>query len=247
MALFSISYKDISFDISYLLTNPSNKQQDIIFLHGWGSNKEIMYVFQNCFKLSRMIFIDMPGFGKSSNSEVLYTNDYANIIELFLKTKNFKKDIIVGHSFGGKVATLLNPNLLVLLSTSGILVPKSIMVKSKITIFKLLKHFSFLNVSKYFKSKDVANMPQNMYETFKNVVNEDFSNEFKNFKNTALILWGKKDTSTPLWTGKKINNLIHKSTFIEYDGDHYFFIKNFKKIEKDILISKAPHIPNHQH
>jgi pimeloyl-ACP methyl ester carboxylesterase len=235
LATFNISYKDVSFDISYLLANPSNKTQDIIFLHGWGSNKEIMFIFKDYFTKMRMVFIDMPGFGKSSNDMVLNTNDYANIINLFLKKKDFKKDIIIGHSFGGKVATLLNPNLLVLLSTSGILVSKPLIVKSKIIIFKLLKLLFFINLSKYFKSKDVENMPQNMYETFKNIVDEDFSNEFKNFKNNALILWGKEDTATPLWTGKKIKTLISKSTFIEYNGDHYFFMKNLKKIENDIL------------
>ncbi len=235
MAISNISYKDISFDISYSLINPSNKQQDIIFLHGWGSNKEIMSVFKDYFNDMRLIFIDMPGFGKSNNKEILNTNDYANIIALFLKSKKFKKDIIVGHSFGGKVATLLNPDFLVLLSTSGILTKKSLLVKSKITIFKILKKFSFINISKYFKSKDVKDMPQNMYETFKNVVDEDFSNEFKKFKNKALILWGKEDTATPLWTAYKINELITQSKLIEYDGDHYFFIKNLKKIEKDIL------------
>ena len=235
MAISNISYKDISFDISYSLTNPSNSKQDIIFLHGWGSNKEIMSVFKDSFNNMRLIFIDMPGFGKSDNEEILDTNDYANIIDCFLKDKKFKKDIIVGHSFGGKVATLLNPNLLVLLSTSGILTKKSPLVKAKINIFKILKNLPLINISKYFKSKDVQDMPQNMYETFKNVVNEDFSNKFKEFKNKALILWGKEDTSTPLWTAYKINELITQSKLIEYDGEHYFFIDNLKKIEKDIL------------
>ena len=235
MAISNISYKDISFDISYSLANPSNSNQDIIFLHGWGSNKEIMSVFKDYFNDMRLIFIDMPGFGKSHNEEILNTNDYANIIDIFLKNKKFKKDIIVGHSFGGKVATLLNPNLLVLLSTSGILVKKSLRVKSKIAIFKIFKKLSFINISKYFKSKDVQDMPQNMYETFKNVVDEDFTNDFKNFKNKAIILWGKDDTATPLWTAHKINDLITQSKLIEYEGDHYFFIKNLKKIEKDIL------------
>lgn len=73
-----------------------------------------------------------------------------------------------------------------------------------------------------------------MYSTFKNVVNEDFSSNFSNFQNNALIFWGEKDTATSLESGKNIANLIKKSTFISYDGDHYFFVKNVEDITKRI-------------
>lgn len=33
----------------------------------------------------RHIYVDMPGFGKSSNEYTLTTKDYANIMEEFLK------------------------------------------------------------------------------------------------------------------------------------------------------------------
>ena len=77
-------------------------------------------------------------------------------------------------------------------------------------------------------------MSENMYATFKNVVNEDFSSHFSNFSNNALIFWGKEDTATSLESGKKISTLIKKSTFISYDADHYFFVKNVKDISERI-------------
>lgn len=77
-------------------------------------------------------------------------------------------------------------------------------------------------------------MSENMYTTFKNVVNEDFSSHFSNFSNNTLIFWGEKDTATSLESGKNIANLIKKSTFISYDGDHYFFVKNVEDITKRI-------------
>ncbi len=73
-----------------------------------------------------------------------------------------------------------------------------------------------------------------MYATFKNVVNEDFTQNFASFKNNALIFWGEKDSATSLESGKKIASLIDNSTFISYDGDHYFFAKNAKDITKRI-------------
>ena len=77
-------------------------------------------------------------------------------------------------------------------------------------------------------------MPQNMYETFKNVVDEDFSKSFKNYKNNALIFWGENDRATSLESGKKISNLIENSKFYSYNSDHYFFMKNAHDITTKI-------------
>jgi len=237
LALFSINYKNTTFDISYDISNVSSISKNIIFLHGWGSNKEIMSCM-NIFLDYKMIFIDMPGFGKSPNELILDTNDYSNILNIFLKEKNFTKDVIIGHSFGGKVATLLNPNLLVLLSSSGILTPKPINVKIKIYLFKIFKIFKilgFTSIYKYFSSGDIKDMSQNMYEGFKKIVNEDFESNFKDFSNKAMIFWGKSDSATPLSSGKKIHSLIKNSTFYSYPEGHYFFVNNRDDISSKIL------------
>ncbi len=220
------------FDISYEIVNP-REQKDIIFLHGWGSNKELMKnIFSPYLKNYRHIYIDFPGFGNSENKYALKTNDYVKITEEFLKLINSSKEVIVGHSYGGKVATLLNPKNLVLLSSAGILEEKSFQVKFKITITKFFNLFGLKKFTKIFRSEDVNQMSEHMYETFKNVVNEDFSIHFSNFSNNTLIFWGEKDTATSLESGKKIASLIKKSSFISYDGDHYFFIKNVRDITK---------------
>lgn len=239
MALKSLNVDGRKFDISYEIVNPSAKK-DIIFLHGWGSNKEIMKnSFFNHLKDFRHIYLDLPGFGKSSNDYVLTTKDYAKIVDDFLFLLNSSKDIIVGHSFGGKVATLLTPKNLILLSSAGILEEKDFSVKLKIFFAKILNKIGLRNITKFFRSKDVNNMSENMYITFKNVVDEDFTQYFSNFENNSLIFWGKEDKATSLTSGEKINNLIKKSNLVSYDGDHYFFVYHSKdiceRIENGIL------------
>lgn len=222
------------FDISYEIINPTC-QKDIIFLHGWGSNKDIMKnVFSSHMKNFRHIYIDLPGFGKTENKYTLKTSDYAKVVEELLKLLNSSKDMIAGHSYGGKVATLLNPKNLILLSSAGILEEKEFIVKLKIFFAKILNTLGLRKITKSFRSKDVNTMSENMYSTFKNVVNEDFTSTFSNFPNNALIFWGDRDTATSLESGKKISTLIKKSTFISYDGDHYFFVKNVKDISERI-------------
>lgn len=232
MALKNVKVANKNFDISYEIVNPT-KQKDIIFLHGWGSNKEIMKnAFGKYLNDFRHIYIDMPGFGKSPNNYELKTTDYVQILEDFFKLLNSSKQIIVGHSYGGKVATLLNPKNLVLLSSAGILEGKPLDVKMKILSAKVFNKLGLKSITKKFRSDDVNSMSENMYATFKNVVNEDFSSHFLAFENNALIFWGEKDSATSLASGKKIASLIKKSTFISYDSDHYFFVKYAKDISE---------------
>lgn len=234
MATKSLTVDNKTFEISYEIVNPTC-EKEIIFLHGWGSNKDIMKnVFSKYLTNFKHIYIDLPGFGKSKNDYVLTTNDYVKITDEFLKLLNSSKDIIAGHSYGGKVATLLNPKNLVLLSSAGILEKKPFDVKLKIFFAKVFNSLGLRNITKSFRSKDVNTMSENMYATFKNVVNEDFSSHFSAFSNNALIFWGEKDSATSLNSGKKISTLIKKSTFISYDGDHYFFAHNAKDISERI-------------
>ena len=234
MATKSLTVDNKTFEISYEIVNPTC-EKEIIFLHGWGSNKDIMKnVFSKYLTNFKHIYIDLPGFGKSKNDYVLTTNDYVKITDEFLKLLNSSKDIIAGHSYGGKVATLLNPKNLVLLSSAGILEKKPFDVKLKIFFAKVFNSLGLRNITKSFRSKDVNTMSENMYSTFKNVVNEDFSSHFSAFSNNALIFWGEKDSATSLDSGKKISTLIKKSTFISYDGDHYFFAHNAKDISERI-------------
>ncbi len=223
MASKEIHWQNNTFPIAYDICNPAAKH-DLIVLHGWGSNKEIMQgVFSGTLPHFRHIYIDLPGFGKSPNSTVLTTKEYAGIIDTFLETLGARKEIVMGHSFGGKVATLLQPDLLVLLSSAGIPTEKTWDVKVKIRLFKLFKHLGLGNLRRYFASDDAKTMPQNMYETFKNVVDEDFSDIFSGFPNHALLFWGKEDTATPLQCGETIAGLMPQSQLFPLEGNHFFF------------------------
>lgn len=234
MAVREILYKDISYKISYDMCN-QNAKEWMIFLHGWGSNKEIMKAsFKNLFSDFKHLYIDLPGFGNSSISKAINTQEYADIIELFLQSLHVEKNYIFGHSFGGKVATLLNPNVLVLLSSAGILVEKDLSVKVKIRFFKLFKHILPKSMFKFFASKDVSGMSQTMYEILKKVVNEDFSDIFAKREAKTYIYWGEKDSATPLVCAKKIQSLIKGSYLKVFDGDHFFFTKYASEIEKDM-------------
>ena len=234
MAIKSIQHKQHTFDISYEILNPK-APVDIIILHGWGSNKELMkQSFGKTMDQFRHIYIDLPGFGNSTCPMSLTTADVARIVELLMVHLNAKKEIIMGHSFGGKVALLLDPKVLVLLSSAGIYVPKSFKVKSKILLFKALKNLGFSKLREFFVAEDAKKLSEHMYQTFKNVVDEDYSDEFAKYEGKALVCWGKEDTATPLHSGEKMAGLLKNSSLKVYDGDHYFFMQHHDAIAKEI-------------
>ena len=234
MASKEIHYNGQPFQLSYELVNPA-EEQVLLVLHGWGSNKEIMkQAFGKLLPNYKHIYLDMPGFGKSSNDMILTTEDYANIVQLFLNELNVAPKIAMGHSFGGKVATLLNTPCLTLLSSAGIVTVKPWSIKIKIATFKLLKPLGFAKIRELFVAPDAQGMSHEMYETFKNVVDEDFEASFAKSKSKALCFWGKEDTATPLYTGEKIAGLISNSEFYPLEGDHFFFLKHAAFIAQTI-------------
>jgi len=234
MASKEIHYNGQPFQLSYELVNPT-QEPVLLVLHGWGSNKEIMkQAFGKLLPNYKHIYLDMPGFGKSSNDMILTTEDYANIVQLFLNELNVAPKIAMGHSFGGKVATLLNTPCLTLLSSAGIVTLKPWSIKIKIATFKLLKPLGFAKIRELFVAPDAQGMSHEMYETFKNVVDEDFEASFAKSKSKALCFWGKEDTATPLYTGEKIAGLISNSEFYPLEGDHFFFLKHAAFITQTI-------------
>ena len=245
MALAELVCDETPYDLSYELLHPE-KSACVLILHGWGANKELMKrAFAGEFADFCHIYLDLCGFGKSSISKPLNSFEYAKIISKFLKQKEFAPQIIIGHSFGGKIATLLSkeftPKILVLLSSAGICWQKSLKVRAKIALFKAFKRLGFSRFGSFFASKDTKGMSQTMYETFKNVVDEDFSEIFSSVKSQTLIFWGQTDSATPLKSGEKIHSLITKSEFYALNGEHFFFLQNAPLIAKSVLnaLSKA--------
>ena len=231
MAVKEVKYGGKIYRISYETINPANKDV-ALFLHGWGANKEIMKkAFGAYFKDFRHIYVDMPGFGASSMHGALATKDYAKIMKSFLDELGANPKIIFGHSFGGKVATLLNPQYLALLSSAGIVAKKPLWVRFKIALFKFLKLFGLGFLYKFFATKDVKGMSKTMYETLKNVVDEDFSSKFADFGGKAFIFWGEEDKATPLKSGERVSRLIKNSEFHALKGDHFFFLLHARYID----------------
>ncbi|MDR2790899.1 MAG: alpha/beta hydrolase [Campylobacteraceae bacterium] len=232
MAVKKVNFENMQLDISYLLLN-QDKEKSILFLHGWGANKEIMKnSFGNFFKDYCHIYVDFPGFGNSSMQKAMNSHEIKSVMEEFLRSVKKNPQIIIGHSFGGKIALLLNPKTLVLLGSAGIVLPKRFSVRLRIKLFKICKFLGLGKFYTFFASKDIKGMDKVMYETFKKVVNEDMSGVFKDYEGRAVIFWGKDDDTMSLAAALKIKDFIKNSTLHVFEGGHFFFSNKGKSIEK---------------
>ena len=191
-----------------------------------------------------LLLIDFPPFGKSEEPKNVWTIfDYKNLTkEIILKCKKEKecKTItIVGHSFGGRIAILLeNEDFItniVLISSAGIK-HQSLNIKLKIYAYKILKKLKFKNLNN-FGSSDYKNLSSNMKQTFQNIVNVDLKAYCKNFKTPCLIIAAEKDTETPLKTQKKLSKLIKNSKLVVLKNENHFgYLKNLNYVSYLIKI-----------
>jgi len=196
----------------------------ILFLHGWGGRRESMEPFIPFFSNAIQLYVDLPGFGSSTLPFPLKTIDYTSILRQFLEEFPFQPDLIVAHSFGGKVGLLLTPPNLLLLGSAGIPVPKPFSVRLKIATFKILKKIGLGKFRDWFISRDVRGVSPALYQTFKQVVDEDFRPYFQDFKGKVVIFGGKEDRAVPpvaIGTQGKLMGI--EPIFLS--GNHFFYLE----------------------
>ncbi len=209
--------------------------QDIIFLHGWGCNKDI---FRNISKelkgKYKVYLLDLPGFGKSKEPDEPYNLDnYVEELRLFVVKCDIVNPIIVGHSFGGRIgiryATKYNVNKLILIDSAGIL-HYSIKKTYSIYKYKLLKKIYSLtsNISKLETllqnsgSKDYLSSTNVMKKTLSLIVNTNQAKELCLVKCETLLLWGRHDDVTPFKDGVFMEKKLSNSALILFDDSGHF-------------------------
>ncbi len=227
------------------------KAEPIIILHGWGRSLDDFLDIAGVLSEKYQVYIiDLPGFGKSDIPRESYVlDDYVLFLKKFIDSKNISNPIIIGHSFGGRIAiryaSIYKVNKLILISSAGIK-RFSIKVKSKVLIYKIKKwYFRTLNkVSSYEKlisssgSKDYLSASVIMKKTLINVVSIDQRTELKEITTETLLMWGKYDTSTPYKDGLLMNKKIKNSGIVTFNTGHFPFLEEpyvFKQVIKNYL------------
>lgn len=221
-------------NINYVVYG-NNEGKDLVLLHGWGQNIEMMKPIGDEFtSTNRVIIIDLPGHGQSSEPTYAWElNDFVEAVHELLISINCTKPILVGHSFGGKVSLLYaskyDVEKLILLASPF---KKEIEKLSlKVKIFKQLKKVPGLKklenfVKKHVGSEDYRNASPVMRQILVNHVNTDITEDIKKIKASTIIIWGTNDEAVPVERAYELESLISDAGVVIYEGcTHYAYLE----------------------
>ena len=158
--------------------------------------------------------------------------DYCDFLHEYLAEKKLLKVVLIGHSFGGRVALKYSDVYkdgvagLVLTGTPGVTpVPRKklflfiFLAKIGKVFFSIwplsliqekirLWYYYLVGAREFYRAQGV------MRETFKNIVKEDLLHYMKRVAAPTLLVWGATDQITPIWIGNKMHEEIRSSKLV---------------------------------
>lgn len=211
--------------------------EDVVLLHGWGQNIEMMEPLGKNIQNKRITILDLPGFGGSQIPDFAYNiYDYTELLREFLDKLNINNPILIGHSFGGRIAicyaSLYEVKKMVLFGSPFLTHQGN---KLKLKILKSLKKIKFLDkianyMKKYIGSEDYRKANGTMREILVNTVNTDLTECAKKVNASTLLIWGDKDEAVSVMEAKKLESLMKDAALIVLNGTHYCYLENLNHV-----------------
>lgn len=212
----------------------------LFFMHGWQDNLSTFEALKSILMVKyRIIRVDLPGFGYSGIPSTAWNlDDYIDCVAEFLNKNNIRPTAIIGHSFGGRIiikgaaSGKLSAEKLVLISSAGLskrFTIKNLVIKivSKVVgIVLRIPGISFWrdrvrNIFYKVIESDYINAGA-LQNIFLNIIKEDLAKFAPQIKNKTLLIWGDKDSATPLADGKRLAKLIPDSDLHVIKGATHF-------------------------
>lgn len=193
---------------------------ELVVLHGWGQSRKEWEGFREQMLPQQVTLIDFPGFGDEKLiSPDWGVPDYAEWLVKRLSGKSPGSVVLLGHSFGGRVAAHLahsNPAWLRALVLYGapLLYRPSLLVRLKVIFAKLLKTFVPLTLRKSMVHSELGEADAlGLGSIYRRTVSFDQGITLKDIKVPTLHVWGSKDMEAPLSVAKEAATRIPDSRF----------------------------------
>lgn len=199
----------------------------VLALHGWGRRG-------NDFAASLdgldALALDLPGFGASPAPELVIGADgYADIVA---QTLDFfdRPPVLVGHSFGGRIAVCLaakNPELVGDLVLTGVPLVRLSKGKKPSVSYRIARRMNDLGVLSNERmevlkrsqgSTDYRAATGVMRDILVKVINESYEEEMAMVRSHVELIWGEDDDEVPLQVARTANTLFSDSTLSVVPG-----------------------------
>lgn len=219
-----------------------SQPRTIIIFPGWGGSHETWEPFMN---LARRDFtvhcIDMPCFGGvPCPNEAWGVDEYAEYA--FNAVKQLKladKPILLGHSFGGQVATRVMADHSDFFSALVLVAPAIIRPSRRLRrafFYLIAKTGKFLFrlpiiekgslwarrvLYRAANSPDYSKTSEIQRDIFRKIIRQDMRQYLEKVTVPTLVLWGTLDAFTPFRDSKKVMKHLKNATLVVFDkGTH---------------------------
>lgn len=201
-------------------------------MHGWTYSLEKWRVFDELLSKEgfKVRFLKIPGL--TSKSDLVWDVDkYLGWLENQIASEK-EKIILLGHSNGGRIATLYSikrPDKikkLILIDSAGIYHNEPFL-KIKRYLFNVIAKFgkkitdsNFMRklLYKIAGEKDYMDASDNMKKTMANMIKIDLTPMLKDMKVPTLLVWGRADKLTPVSDAHMFNKMIKNSSLRIIEG-----------------------------
>ena len=200
---------------------------EVLALHGWGRRgKDFAASLEGLDALA----LDLPGFGASpAPDSVIGAHGYADIVIEILEDFD-RPPVLVGHSFGGRVAVCLaarRPDLVRSLVLTGVPLLRTNPQRKPPLIYRLARWMNEVGLlsdvrmetmKKSRGSADYRAATGVMRDILVKVVNESYEEEMADLSSHVELVWGADDAEVPPWTAKRASEFIEDSTVTILEG-----------------------------
>jgi len=205
-------------------------------LHGWGGNKDSLASLAAPFAREyRVTLVDLYGFGATPHPDrQLNLSDYADAVAALIRSYKMTSVILVGHSFGGKIALCLARKYgamidkMVLIDASGIRPKRSLRFYYRVILYKIRKKLGLITASDEHGSRDYRAAKGHLRDTFVSVVNTHLDKELRYITLPVLLLWGAEDKETPVYMARRLKNRLSGAKLFVMEGaGHFSYIDKY--------------------
>lgn len=193
---------------------------------------------------------DLAGFGENKDMPFAYSlDDYIVSVKEYMQQNGIVKPDVIAHSFGARIAVKMASldkdifGKIIITGGAGLKPKRKFNYFIKKIKFSVLKKFVKREKLKKYYSSDYLALSPIMRESFKKIISEHLDKNAKNVENKVLLVYGEKDTETPLYMAKRYKNYIKNSTLKIIKGEgHFCFLtafNYFNTLAREFLLDKG--------
>ncbi len=228
--------------------------EQVLLLHGWGPGvvsleEHLLPLGHTLKRRYEVSMLEFPGHGDTPAQQGAWgVPDYAGWTLHAMDLLGLRRPHIVAHSFGGRVALWLAANhpdrvgRLVITGGAGLRpkrtlqgVARKYLYQTGRVLIRLAGRVPSLKersgcwqsaLRDAFSSADYLATPEGLRASFSRIVAEDLRPLLPRIAHKTLLVWGEKDTATPLWMGQAMAREMPDARLLVYQADDHFAYKH---------------------